>query len=474
MKYEASRESVTAHKVPRWYQDAKFGIFIHWGLYSVPGYAWSEKGKSIRDIHMERDPFEGQRFNPYAEWYLNSLRIEGSPTQEYHARHYGADFSYFDFQKEFEKKSARMDPAAWADLFQKAGAKYVVMVTKHHDGYCLWPSEYQNPMLREYQSSRDLVGEVTHQVREKGLKMGLYYSGIFDWSFKTKPMNSPSRWVDHYLTTDEYAEYAYRQTEELIRKYHPSVLWNDMGYPGACDLDRLFADYYNQVPEGVTNERWIQRHLPEGMTLEEYTTQLEKNNEVMRLDDGIHGDFMDPEYIDIHQIPSKKWEQTRGIGMSFGYNRAEDPANFLTGKEMIFMLADTVSMNGNLLMNVGPMADGTIQKEQVQPLLETGGWLRKNGEAIYGTTYWKIQRTKTTAGHEVRFTKKEDVLYAIIFDETPGGKVVIQDLPLQEGSRVTLLGGGNLPVGKTLNGGIEADLPENIDQMACVLRIEQT
>lgn len=215
MKFEPTRKSVTGHKVPEWYNDAKFGIFIHWGLFSVPGYAYSMENKSIRDVYENEDEFAGQKYNPYAEWYLNTLRIEGSPTQQFHKEHYGEDFSYFDFKKEFAEQSAKMDPKKWAEFFRKSGAKYVVMVTKHHDGYCLWPSEYKNPNIPDYQSKRDLVGEVTEAVRAEGLKMGLYYSGIFDWSFIGHPMNSAERWVSHYLPSDEYAEYSWNQTEEL-------------------------------------------------------------------------------------------------------------------------------------------------------------------------------------------------------------------------------------------------------------------
>ncbi|MDY2837696.1 MAG: alpha-L-fucosidase [Bilifractor sp.] len=472
MKYEPTRESVTSHPVPQWYNDAKFGIFIHWGLFSVPGYAYSEKGKSIRDIHSETDEFEGQKYNPYAEWYLNSLRIEGSPTQDYHKKNYGADFSYFDFKNTFAKESRKMDPQIWAELFRKSGARYVVMVTKHHDGYCLWPSRYKNPYIADYQSERDLVGELTDAVRGEGLKMGLYYSGIFDWSFKKNPMNSPAKWLDHYLPSDQYAEYAFHQTEELIERYHPSVLWNDMGFPPQCDIDRLLADYYNAVPEGVTNERWIQRHIPKGMSLEEYADMLVKQGEIMRLDDGVHGDFLDPEYVDVNGIPDKKWEQTRGIGMSFGYNRFEDPANFLNGKDLIFMLADTVSKNGNLLINVGPMADGTIQKAQVQPLLETGEWLSVNGEAIYGTTWCTPQAGKTDTGKEVRYTRKGKSVYAIIMDDDPSGEISIDSVPFSGTGKLSIIGCGANIEGKVEASVLKCKIPEGVQGPAYVIKIE--
>lgn len=473
MKYEPTRESVDQHPVPQWFNDAKFGIFIHWGLYSVPGWAYSEKGKSIRDIHEETDEFTGQTYNPYAEWYQNTLRIEGSPTQAFHAETYGKDFPYSGFQEIFEKESQKMDPKAWAELFRKAGAKYVVMVTKHHDGYCLWPSENKNPKQPEYQSKRDLVGELTDAVRAEGMKMGLYYSGILDWTFKKGPMNSAMRWVDHYIASDEYAAYSLAQTEELIHRYHPAVLWNDMGYPAQCDLNALFADYYNTVPEGVISERWTQRSL-DGRTLEEYVSELEKKGEVTRIEGESRGDYTCPEYVDITSVPAKKWESCRGIGMSFGYNRNEDPANFMTGKDVIWSLADMVSKNGNLLLNVGPCADGTIQEEQIRPLLETGEWLAVNGDAIYGTTYWTEKQEDVTAeGKKVCYTRKGDVLNAIVLDDAHGKEVTIPGLQIPADAKVTVYGTAGTPEYHMENGGLTVCLPEEMGKTsAYTIRIE--
>ncbi len=476
MKFEPTKESIEKHEVPQWYKDAKFGIFIHWGLFSVPAWARAE-GKNLAELSEEGDGFANSMFySPYAEWYLNTSRIEGSPTNIHHKETYGENFNYFDFQKEFEEKNQSMNAEEWADFFKEAGAKYVVLVTKHHDGYCLWPSEYKNPKMEGYQSKRDLVGEITDAVRARGMKMGLYYSGIFDWTFKDYPIDGMKNWVNHHLVTDEYSQYAWNQTEELIHKYKPSILWNDIGYPAQCDLNELFADYYNTVPEGVVNDRWRQYSI---------STEEEKQALVDKLDQqleagGISGilvpegfcDYTSPEYADEMKLQEKKWELTRGMGMSFGYNENEDPKHMLKGKDVIYMLIDAVSKNGNLLLNVGPRPDGTIQEEQKKPLLETGAWLKVNGEAIYETTYWEKQEGKTTDGKEIRFTKKDTNLYAMIMDEDISKTVEIKDLEIPENAVLTLLGTEDILEWKQSGENLVIELPENITkQYAYTIKI---
>ncbi len=438
MKYEATFESVHSHPLPKWYDDAKFGIFIHWGLYSVPAWAYAERGKSIVDLGEDPEPFHVQKYNPYSEWYLNTMRIPGTPGQRHHAQTYG-DRDYYDFQRDFERESAKLDPAAWAELFEKAGAKYAVMVTKHHDGYCLWPCENRNPLRPELRSRRDLVGEVTEAVRARGLRMGLYYSSILDWTFKPQAMRDAESWLDHYLQSDEYAAYSLAQTRELIHRYHPSILWNDMGYPAQCDLNALFAEYYNAVEDGLINDRWLQRDA-RGMSLPEYVKYVEAHGGIM-IQQEKYGDYTSPEYDTIFHLKARKWELTRGIGMSYGYNRNEDPANFMTGRDIICTLADVASKNGNMLLNVGPRADGSIEPAQAEALLEAGEWLRTNGEAIYATTYLpERQETVTDGGSRVSFTRRDDCVYAIVQDAAPGEEATIKGFALPESMRASVLG----------------------------------
>lgn len=471
MKYEPTRESVMSHEAPQWFKDAKFGIFIHWSLFSVPGWAVKKAdGESMVD--GDEDPSMEEQFknHPYAEWYLNTLRCPGSPTQEYHEKTYGKDFDYFDFYHEFQKESDKMDPEAWAKFFEEAGAKYVVLVTKHHDGYCLWPSEHKNPFMPEYQSKRDLVGELTDAVRKHNMKMGLYYSGIFDWTFKKQPMNSPENWADHYVASDEYAEYSEAQVRELIDKYQPSIIWNDMGYPAQTDLMKLFADYYNKVEDGVLNNRWLQIG-PEG-----YQDYVDKIYDCKAKGEGIPfqieiGDYYTPEYARVLNYDTEKWELCRGVGMSFGYNVNENPKNFMKSKDMIYCIIDVTAKNGNLLLNVGPMADGTIQEEQMRPLLETGAWLKVNGEAIYATVCREDKQCDvTTTGKEVRYTKKDGALYAIVMDDEAGETVTIEGLEVPEGASVSILGAGEAAY-EQKDGALTVTLPADVCKPAYVIKI---
>lgn len=447
MKYEPLFDSVSSHEVPEWYNDAKFGIFFHWGLFSVPAYARS--GHNINDMAVEDDTFEAaMKEAPYSEWYMNKLRIEGSSTQKYHEEKYGKDFAYTDFQKEFEEVSKNCDMGEWAEVCKNAGAKYVVLVTKHHDGYCLWPSEFKNPSDPAYQSKRDFVGELTDAVRERGMKMGLYYSGIFDWTFVKYPIDGVRTFISHHLATQEYCDYSVAQTKELIQRYRPSILWNDIGFPYQYDTNKLFADYYNEIEDGVINDRWKQYPLKDGEDPEEKLDEWEKEVEAQRKTHGIEGmlmndlhhDFTTPEYAVKFKYREKKWELTRGIGMSFGYNEQEDEKDMLSYPEMVTTLVDVVSKNGNFLLNIGPKADGSIPEMQKKPLLQLGAWLKQNGEAIYGTRCWKEQEGKTADGREVRYTEKPDALYVFVFGSELPEKVTVKDLEIPEGSTVELLG----------------------------------
>ena len=250
-KYTGTWNSVNEHEVPKWYDGCKFGIFIHWGIYSVPAFA--PRTWELGAVETNEEWFCN---NPYAEWYYNSINVGKGPSYEHHIEKYGKDFSYEDFLPMW--KAENWQPQKWAELFRKAGAKYVVLTTKHHDGFCLYPSEYTDFNCEELGPKRDITGELTDAVRSEGLKMGLYYSGLIDWQFANDPIFKEEDNFGNACPTFEYADYSYNQMKELVDKYHPSVFWNDIGWPKQSEhmMPYFLAHYYNVVEEGVVNDRF--------------------------------------------------------------------------------------------------------------------------------------------------------------------------------------------------------------------------
>ncbi|MGI9195908.1 MAG: alpha-L-fucosidase, partial [Candidatus Nanopelagicales bacterium] len=260
MAYEPTWESVSEHPLPDWYDDVKLGIFLHWGLYSVPG--WAPQVADIQQLLRSEGPVGMLRNNPYAEWYRNTMQIDGSPTQVHHRETYGADFPYDGFVDAFNEGADAADLHDIADLCASAGAGYVVLTTKHHEGFRLWPSTLPNPHKGLYNARRDIVGDMSDAVRSRGMRMGLYYSGGYDWPFNDAVLRNPADASLAVPSTPEYLEYATAHVRDLIDRYHPSVLWNDVAWPPGGNLADLFSYYYNAVPEGVINDRWIQPSGP--------------------------------------------------------------------------------------------------------------------------------------------------------------------------------------------------------------------
>ncbi|MBI1354054.1 MAG: alpha-L-fucosidase [Acidobacteria bacterium] len=353
-RYEPNWESLDSRPAPEWYLDAKLGIFIHWGVYSVPAYSAPDQ---------------------YAEWYWNSLRAELGPnasegavrrhreTLEFHNRVYGKDFAYAQFAPMF--KAELFDPAEWADLFRRSGAKYVALTSKHHDGFCMFESKEANEHWgRPWNAvdagpERDLLGDLGDAVRNAGLKMGFYYS-LYEW-FNPLWLTDRRLYVERHMIP---------QFKDVVTRYKPSIIFSD----GEWDMpssewksEELLAWLYNESPvkdDVIVNDRWGEetRHH--------------------------HGGYFTTEYGAGMPDASHPWEENRGMGFSYGYNRNEPLENYRTGKELIWMFADLVARGGNLLLNVGPRADGKIPEIMQQRLLELGAWLDVNGEAIYGTRPW--------------------------------------------------------------------------------------
>ena len=359
--FKPTWKSLDSRAIPTWFQKAKFGIFIHWGVYSVP--AW----RKLSD----------ERFGSYAEWYYASVYGNYKNNgDDFHERVYGKDYEYRNFAKNF--KAELFDPDFWAETFKNAGAKYVVLTSKHHEGYCLWPtqnSHKKNWRVGDVGPKVDIVGELAKAVRSKGMRMGLYYS-IVDWetNWSHRPDGGyfiPEKDRKKYgINEERYPdEILIPQLKELVQTYRPSVIYTDGG-----EWD--FSEEYSQVKDFLA---WLYNHAP--------------NKEEVVINDrfcvgmpGNHGDYYSTEYKDVDGFGEiHPWEESRGVGGSYGFNRAESLENYNTSEQLIHELIEMVSNGGNFLLNVGPTSDGRIPVIQQQRLKDIGDWLRINGDAIYET-----------------------------------------------------------------------------------------
>ena len=402
MAYEPTWPSLDARPCPAWFGDAKFGIFVHWGLYSVP--AWAPKGK-------------------YAEWYWASMRDKKSPTWRFHRKTYGKAFRYQDFVPQFTCEL--FDPMEWARLFEAAGARYVVLTAKHHDGFCLWPSaEAWNWNSLDLTPHRDLVGELTAAVRKRSMRMALYYS-LYEW-FNPIYHSNVARYV---------AERMLPQLRDLVRSYAPSLIFADGEWDHPSDVWRsaeFLAWLFNGAPnrdEVVVNDRW--------------------GSECR----SAHGGYFTTEYGHVGEgkelATGRKWEENRAIGASFGYNRNEGPTDYLSAEKILDLLTDTVSRGGNLCLDVGPTADGRIPVVMQKRLVDVGRWLRSNGEAIYDTRPWRLVSDPRA---NVRYTATDDAVYAIAAAWPTGDELVLEAPVPGEQAAVALLGTAHKPACRHADG----------------------
>lgn len=445
----------SSRPLPRWFDDAKLGVFIHWGLYSVP--AWAPRTPDIQRLLHDEGPRAMLRDIPYAEWYLNTMAIEGSPTQRYHRDTYGEGFAYDDFIPAFDGASAGADVDGIAELAADAGAGYVVLTSKHSDGFSLWPSPVDHPRKGTYRARRDLVGAVTDAVRARGMRMGLYYCGGFDWSYTPGPMQRGADMLLAIPTTPEYERFAAAQVRDLIERYEPSVLWGDVAWPVGDHLDALMADYYATVPDGVVNDRWAvlpglegraRRALlaTGGRAVEALWSRLPDERRRLAFPPSRVYDYRTPEYELPDDEREEKWELARGVGNSFGLNRNEDPSAVLSAAALVRMLCDVVARNGNLLIGVGPDEFGRIPDDHAAPLRGLGGWMRANGTAILRGRPWSAGPGRSVRGDGVRYTVVEGTVHALI-DSTPGSEVVLHGVHADSVTEATLLAtGGALEV----------------------------
>jgi alpha-L-fucosidase len=391
-RYQANWESLKKYQVPDWFRDAKFGIFIHWGVYSVPAFG--------------------------SEWYPREMYLKDSKEFKHHVDTYGPQdkFGYKDFIPLF--KAEKFDPVQWVALFKKAGAKYVVPVAEHHDGFSMYRTALSKWNAFEMGPKRDIIGELSAEIRKQGLIFGLSSHRIEHWWFmnggrrfesdvldsKYADLYGPAREENETPSPEYMNDWLLRNTE-LVENYQPQLFWFDwwIEQPAMDPYRKSFAAfYYNKGLE------WNK-----GVVINYKNISFPDEAAVLDLERG-----------KLAGIRKLAWQTDDAIGNhSWGFAAGN---TFKTAQYVITNLVDIVSKNGNLLLNIGPRSDGTITDEETQTLLGTGKWLDINGEAIYGTRPWKIfgegptesasgsfaDQKKPFTAADIRFTTKGETLYA--------------------------------------------------------------
>jgi alpha-L-fucosidase len=371
--YEPTWESLDKRPVPTWFTDAKFGIFIHWGAYAVPAY--TTKGS-------------------YAEWYQQSMQGGDSAKLAYHKAKFG-ELTYYQLAEQF--KAELFNPDEWAKLFEQSGAKYIVLTSKHHDGYALWPSKEASRTwgfpwnAKEVGPKRDLLGDLFKAVRKTSVRAGMYYS-LYEWFNPLWKNDKPKYAMEHM----------WPQMKELINTYQPDVFWTDGDWDASENLwkSKEFLSWvYNESPvkdKIVTYDRWgsgVRFH---------------------------HGAVYTPEYQPNLDFENHAWEESRGMGHSYGYNREEDAWDYNSTQSLVYHLVDKVSRGGNFLLDIGPDEHGKIPPIMQERLLQMGEWLKINGEAIYRTERWQKTNQWTTGRKDYKAKKDEDIMMKLTVDPEPG------------------------------------------------------
>ena len=415
-------ESLEHYQVPDWYKDAKFGIFIHWGVYSVPAFA--------------------------NEWYPRDMYKQGTSEFQHHLAIYGPQdkFGYKDFVPLF--KAEKFDPDAWARLFKDAGAKYVIPVFEHHDGFAMYDCSLSDWTAAKMGPHRDLMGDLAKAVRQQGLHLGAsshrvehnfflgvarairsdvndpqfaaFYGPAHTWveAPEGHPLADDFTFVSQAWTDDWLARSA-----EIVQKYHPEVMYFDwwIGQASVRPAITRFASFYY-------NTNLSQSGSPGVINFKDYALQG---------DSGV----LDVERGQFGSIRPRYWQTDTSVSnASWGYIQND---TFKSPEFLVHQLIDIVSKNGNLLLNIGPRSDGTIPDEVQQVLRDIGSWLKVNGDAIYGTRPWRVYGegptkvvegafhdadTKPYTAEDFRFTSKGDTLFAIALGWPPDSQTVIHSL----------------------------------------------
>ncbi|XP_029162620.1 alpha-L-fucosidase isoform X1 [Nylanderia fulva] len=427
-KYDPTWSSLDSRPLPPWYDEAKFGIFIHWGVFSVPSFG--------------------------SEWFWNNWKEE-TLTTKYHdfmKQRYPPNFTYQDFARDFTAEF--FNASEWADLFEASGAKYVVLTSKHHEGYTLWPSKYSfswNSM--DVGPKKDLIGELAEAIRSKTrIRFGLYHS-MYEWY---NPLYTADK--RNNFTTDTFVtEKIIPELEELVETYKPEIIWSDGDWEASDSYwksKEFLAWLYNESPVKdtvVVNDRW-------GSNMPCH-----------------HGGFYTcTDRFNPGVLLPHKWENCMTIDKkSWGFRRNAVLSEYFTLEGLVKELVITVSCGGNLLMNVGPTKDGIISPIYEERLRGMGAWLAVNGEAIYGTKPSTVQNDTLTGTTWYTQSKDEKYLYASILEWPEDNILLLGSLKILKSFQIQLLGYSSIIPWKESNDKLEIYLPANAHrgQPAWVLKI---
>ncbi|XP_011690616.1 PREDICTED: alpha-L-fucosidase-like [Wasmannia auropunctata] len=427
-KYVPTWPSLDNRSLPAWYDAAKIGIFIHWGVFSVPSFG--------------------------SEWFWNNWKDEINSTKysDFMKQRYPPNFSYQDFARDFTAEF--FNASEWAELFKASGAKYIVLTSKHHEGYTLWPSRYSfswNSM--DVGPQKDLVGELAQAIRNKtDIKFGLYHS-MYEWY---NPLYMEDK--KNKFTTDRFVTHKIiPELHELVETYKPEVIWSDGDWEASDSYwksKEFLAWLYNESPVKdtvVVNDRW-------GSNMPCH-----------------HGGFFTcTDRFNPGVLQSHKWENCMTIDKkSWGYRRNAVLSEYYTLAGLVKELVITVSCGGNLLMNVGPTKDGIITPIYEERLRGMGAWLAVNGEAIYDTKPWKVQNDTLTGSVWYTLSKNEKQLYASILEWPDDNILLLGSLKLSNNSQIHLLGYSLIISWKESDNKLKISLPANAHkgQPAWVLKI---
>lgn len=453
------------YKTPQWFIDGKFGIFMHWGVYSVPAH--------------------------FSEWYPRHM-YNNPDVVKYHAEKYGAQdkFGYKDFIPMFTCE--KYNPDDWAALFKESGARYVIPTAEHHDGFALYDSDLTKWDAKDMGPKRDLIGDLAKAVRKKGLKFGVSNHRLEHWDFmypgatdqhdlydpqyadfygppqKPDPKNSamgPGKEevmegrVHQAPQSNAFLEEWLARCQEMVDKYQPDMVWFDNGI-NSRSLDsiklRFAAYYYNRAAKWgkeVSVSSKSDAYLYG--TIEDY----ERQGRAPKI------------LTDYH------WHVDEPIGHKFGY---VEELRLQSGSSVIRKLVENISRNGNLTLNISPKSDGTIPDDQQAVLKEVGRWLKTNGEAVYDSKAWKVYGEGPSvegseASEEYRFTANGNTIYAFAL-KLNDDKTIIQSVVNENSGKikkVTLLGSDKKLNYETSDKGLEIELPnEKPLQPISVFKIE--